>query len=363
MKKLIPFLALFVLLAFVSAPLAYAAETEPDPGIPTDSSGNPYTQEAVDAANNASQSGVNAAVTNTSASNQSGFTALAPITGLTDTANTSAVNATSLANFFNNLYKYVIGMAAVLAIIMIIWSGLEIALNKDSVSKALEAKGRITQAIYGLVLVLAPVLVFSIINPSILNLSLNLPELKTTASNSSTGVNYGAVDPASGCEVTGTAGILQIAKCPSSGAANDWGKTCTGKLSIGLTNKLTDGTIVSTFLICASSKNYVFISDKTASLPVNLISPLAVTSDNPNNGSEVMQFMNICRSTGRQTCISNGSTSLWTFSKTCLPVPKFSSSDSNLGKCYNETLSCEDTSFTTNASFYCSGSPNWTPIQ
>lgn len=108
----------------------------------------------------------------------SGFTALAPIPGLTDTAVTSAVNAGSLADFFNNLYKYLIGLAAVLAIIEIIWGGLEIS-TKDSVSKQSDGKERITQALLGLVLVLAPVLVFSIINPSILNLSLNLPKLNT----------------------------------------------------------------------------------------------------------------------------------------------------------------------------------------
>lgn len=227
MKKLISILALFVLLTFVPTPLAYA-ETDPDPGIPTDSSGNAYTQKAIDAANTASQSGVSAAVTNTSASNQSGFTALAPIPGLTDQANTSAVNDKSLANFFNNLYKYIIGMAAVLAIIMIIWSGLEIAINKDSVSKALEAKGRITQAIYGLVLVLAPVLVFSIINPSILNLSLNLPELKTgtptpIAPIVQTGTSNTPQAVSAGCSVSLNQGAVG---CPTQEAAQAFAASC-----------------------------------------------------------------------------------------------------------------------------------------
>ena len=105
-----------------------------------------------------------------------GFVALAPIPGLTQgvTANTA-----ELANFFNNLYKYLIGLAAALAVIQIIWGGLEIAVNKDNVSKITASKGKIYNAVFGLVLVLSPVLVFSIINPSILNLSLNLPELDT----------------------------------------------------------------------------------------------------------------------------------------------------------------------------------------
>ncbi len=130
-----------------------------------------------------SSSGVAANTTPSATPNQtpqsSGFTALAPIPGLTDsgTAN-SVINSQSLATFFNNLYKYMIGLAAALAVIMIIWGGLEIS-TQDSVSKNKDGKEKIYNAIFGLVLVLSPALVFSIINPAILNLSLNLPPLKT----------------------------------------------------------------------------------------------------------------------------------------------------------------------------------------
>ncbi len=104
-----------------------------------------------------------------------GFVPLAEIPFLTDIPSTQS----GLPVFFNNLYKYLIGLAAVLAIIQITWSGIEIAMNKDDVSKIMEDKGKIYNAIFGLVLVLSPVLVFSIINPNILNLSLNLPALDT----------------------------------------------------------------------------------------------------------------------------------------------------------------------------------------
>ncbi|MEK7125948.1 MAG: pilin, partial [Patescibacteria group bacterium] len=110
-----------------------------------------------------------------------GFVPLAGIPGLTDTATlnaTGGVNQNTLAVFFNNLYKFAIGMAAALAVIMIIWGGLEYA-TQDSISKKSDGKERIYNAIFGLVLVLSPVLVFSIINPNILNLSINLPELDT----------------------------------------------------------------------------------------------------------------------------------------------------------------------------------------
>jgi hypothetical protein len=106
-----------------------------------------------------------------------GFVALAPITGLTDSG---VANSNNLAVFFNNLYKFLIGIAAAIAVIEIIYGGLEIS-TKDSVSKQSDGRARIQQAILGLVLVLSPVLVFSIINPSILNLSLNLDKLDTAS--------------------------------------------------------------------------------------------------------------------------------------------------------------------------------------
>lgn len=116
-----------------------------------------------------------------------GFTALAPIPGLTDTGSTAVVNSATLANFFNNLYKYLIGLAATIAVIQIIWAGLDIAFwHKDAVSALQEDKGKIYNAIFGLILVLSPVLVFSIINPSILNLSLNLPKLDTKSATQTT---------------------------------------------------------------------------------------------------------------------------------------------------------------------------------
>src|SRR6185436_2140224 len=82
------------------------------------------------------------------------FVPLAPIPGLTQGA-TSVVNSTSFSTFFNNLYKYCVGLAAALAVIMIIWGGLEIS-TQDSVSKQSAGRERITQAIYGLILVLSP---------------------------------------------------------------------------------------------------------------------------------------------------------------------------------------------------------------
>ncbi|MBI4088922.1 hypothetical protein HY415_02395 [Candidatus Kaiserbacteria bacterium] len=106
-----------------------------------------------------------------------GFVPLASIPGLTEGATTDPAG---LAKFFNNLYKFAIGLSAALAVTMIIWEGLRIAANQDSVSIIMDSKGKIYNAVFGLVLVLSPVLVFSIINPSILKLSLNLDKIDLT---------------------------------------------------------------------------------------------------------------------------------------------------------------------------------------
>src|SRR5665811_680242 len=59
-----------------------------------------------------------------------GFISLSSIPGLTDVQTATD----GFAGFFNNLYKYLVGIAAVLAVIMIIWGGLEYS-TQDSVSK------------------------------------------------------------------------------------------------------------------------------------------------------------------------------------------------------------------------------------
>lgn len=181
MKKILIIAPVLFLSSFAIAPSALAADCQQ--GYLQYSDGT-YTNADGTACTPGANSGApaNASLftnqSNPQSTGASGFTALAPIPGLTDVQTTSVVNSASLAIFFNNLYKYAIGLAGILAVIEIIWGGLEIS-TKDSVSKQSEGKTRITQAIFGLVLVLSPVLVFSIINPAILNLSVNLPPLET----------------------------------------------------------------------------------------------------------------------------------------------------------------------------------------
>ncbi len=300
-----------------------------------------------------------------------GFTALAPIPGLTDSSATSVINSTTLANFFNNLYKYLVGLAAILAVIEIIWGGLEIS-TKDSVSKQSDGKERITQAIFGLILVLSPVLVFSIINPSILNLSLNLPPLIPGATQGTSGGsgNGGAGNQpssstdANGCDVSGTS-VFTKASCPTQAAAQSFVASCsgTGTLSACQT-ELPDGSCGDTsyHATCGSTAGpYLFVDVSSALIP-SLVTPLTISSYQPqassptdaDNGSHVVQFSAACSQGGGTTCIKPT-----VFSVNCTfttPQPK-----SQNNKCYSDNITCiENPSI---PKLNCSSNPNWSPIK
>lgn len=98
-------------------------------------------------------------------------------------------NADRLPDFLNNIYKVCIGVAAVLAVLQIMRAGI-MYMGGDSVTEKKEAKNLIAMSIGGLVLVLSPVVVFSLINPDILNLEIKgIEELKVAAPVYTGGVN------------------------------------------------------------------------------------------------------------------------------------------------------------------------------
>ncbi|CAN5710165.1 hypothetical protein BH11PAT2_BH11PAT2_08640 [soil metagenome] len=101
------------------------------------------------------------------------FVPLNPIPGILD-----AASSPSLPTFFNNLYKICIGVAASIAVLQLMRAGFMFMVNKGSVSHNEAAKSIISNSILGLVLVLSPAIVFGIINPSILNLNLNVTALQ-----------------------------------------------------------------------------------------------------------------------------------------------------------------------------------------
>lgn len=105
---------------------------------------------------------------------ETGFVPLTNIPFVFETG--SAFNLTS---FLNGLYRLCIGAAAVIAVLQIMRAGI-IYMGGDSVTEKKEAKNLIALSIGGLILVLSPVIVFSVINPEILTLKIgNLEKLGT----------------------------------------------------------------------------------------------------------------------------------------------------------------------------------------
>jgi hypothetical protein len=93
---------------------------------------------------------------------------------------TSASSGSSSLNFitfFNNLYKICIGFAAALAFFQIVRAGITWMTAGDNTERVSQARSLITNSIFGLILVLSPVIIFSVINPNILSLQLNVSGL------------------------------------------------------------------------------------------------------------------------------------------------------------------------------------------
>ena len=93
--------------------------------------------------------------------NSTAFVPLTSIPGLTSTAN---VGANSLPAFLGTLYKLCIGAAAVFTVIQIMRAGLRGITNNESVIAKSEARSMIQNAVIGLILVLSPYIVFSVID-------------------------------------------------------------------------------------------------------------------------------------------------------------------------------------------------------
>jgi type IV secretory pathway VirB2 component (pilin) len=93
----------------------------------------------------------------------------------------------SIPDLLNNIYKICIGVAATLAVLQIMRAGV-MYMGGDSITEKKEARDLISMSIIGLILVLSPVIVFSIINPDILSLKLGAIQLAPVST-------QGAQDP------------------------------------------------------------------------------------------------------------------------------------------------------------------------
>ncbi len=76
--------------------------------------------------------------------------------------------STTLGQFLSEAFQFGLAIAAALAVIMIVWGGVEIMLSESPMGKT-NGKEKVWNAIWGLVLALVSWLILYTINPEILN--------------------------------------------------------------------------------------------------------------------------------------------------------------------------------------------------
>lgn len=286
----------------------------------------------------------------------SGFVPLATEFPLTEGV---IADETGLANFLQNLYRYLIGVAVIIAIIQIIRGGLEI--STESVFKKTEGKEHIREALIGLLLVLSPVIVFSIINPSILNLSIPLQNIKLiegTQGGGSGSSQSSVLEGGVTLRIIGT--YFKKASFSSSNpdknneARDTWAAACGGFSGVtessecapGGYTQNTDGTRTCTsatdakaFCSVQTPEAYSFVDiSNQYNFLVDTLAPLS--GDRP----DVQSFISECRAlndmAGAFTCVSRDTY------KDLAPCPEaISGLDENTdGECHTAKLFCSSSS-------------------
>jgi hypothetical protein len=96
-----------------------------------------------------------------------GYCLLAPISGLT------VIRNADLPNYFNLIYKIGIGLAAVLALIMLFFGGIQY-MSTDALSGKEDGKKKMSNAILGLILALGSYAILNTINPKLLNFTFGI---------------------------------------------------------------------------------------------------------------------------------------------------------------------------------------------
>lgn len=117
-------------------------------------------------------------------SNQKEYVVLAPLPGV-GTESNGTTKISNLAQYITGMFKFLIGLTALLAVIMIIFGGIEY-MTTDVISNKSAGKERIKNAILGLLLAVGSWLILNTIDPDILkikigdiNTNLNTPAPQT----------------------------------------------------------------------------------------------------------------------------------------------------------------------------------------
>ena len=171
------------------------------------------------------------------------YTLLAPLPGLSGIGPCPASGCTTnLPAYLPAVFKLSIGIAAAMAFFMITLGGITYA-TADAVFKKEQGKKWITNAIWGLLLVIGAWVILNTINPQILNFDLVLPKpkIETPPSVATSGVSPGYVmTEAQKIEDQDVRNILKKDAAPYAGPCTE-GQT-TGCVNLnGLPNKAVTG--------------------------------------------------------------------------------------------------------------------------
>ena len=101
---------------------------------------------------------------------------ISPIPGIGGTINLKE----NTGNYFQKMFQFALGIAGILAVLMIVIGGIQYMMSDAFTSKE-DAKKRIWGALWGLLLLFASVIILETINPALLNLQLGLPALNPSA--------------------------------------------------------------------------------------------------------------------------------------------------------------------------------------
>jgi len=102
------------------------------------------------------------------------------------------------ASYLSGLYRLALVLGVLAALIMIVIAGITYATSGDNASKQKEARGQIKDAIIGLVILFASVLILNTVNPALVSMSLpniqppSTPAPTSTSTSSDSGLSYSA---------------------------------------------------------------------------------------------------------------------------------------------------------------------------
>jgi hypothetical protein len=286
-----------------------------------------------------------------------GFTSLSGVPAFTN----AVTGGGNLSSFFNTLYMLSIGAVAIIAVLQIMRAGI-MYMGSDVVTEKSQAKHLIRSSLFGLVLVLSPALIFSLINPNIIkNIGFDVGGLTVPAS-SGTGLPTGSTPPtttgvlaSSGVTQSVTGTQLQTATFSSTDAdknnqARDaWISVCQAQGNNGYSTGSSEGTHDTTVsggtqtatnisatnatAVCGhlSSSKYTFV-DTTGHFSSAVLKPW------PSDAGAADSFINSCTTDGGVVCPSSVGGSY--VSVTCPSTGSVTLSSSATGNCYQATLIC-----------------------